>query len=197
MNALKQIVERASKDQISKQIRVVSGSAAALPIQNAYFSRLSHSDVLCCLPEKLEMLRECRRVATTNALMHFSVILPALGLSPPEQQEVLELGPPFIDVPGGYETLLEESGWCIQERINVSPAFRQSLQSLVRGMQSNTPALQEAFGANELARQSRRRERQIEILERGLMQRVIYITSPHRPLEFNDDSDTPRTQRSC
>ncbi len=176
LNALKQAVERAVEDQISEQIRVVAGSGTALPFESASFDRLSHSDVLCCLPEKLDMLRECRRVVTADARMHFSVIQPAPNMSSSEYQEAVDVGPPYIDAPDGYEPLLRESGWQILARIDVSSEYQQSLQKLVDGMRSNTPALQEAFGADELVSQRRHREEQIALIDRGILQREVFVT---------------------
>ena len=177
LNALKQAAERAVEDQISERIRVVVGSGAALPFESASFDRVSHSDVLCCLPEKLEMLRECRRVATSDARMHFSVIRPALNISSSDYQEALDVGPPFIDAPNGYVPLLRESGWQILECIDVSAEYQQSLQKLVDGMKTNTTALQEAFGADELVSQRQHREDQIALIERGILQREVFVTS--------------------
>lgn len=155
----------------------MAGSGTALPFASASFERLSHSDVLCCLPDKLELLRECHRVATSDARMHFSVIQPAPKLSSSDYQEALDVGPPFIDTPGGYESLLRESGWRILDRIDVTSEYQQSLQKLVDGMKSNIPALQEALGADELASQRQHREEQIALIERGILQREVFVTS--------------------
>ncbi|MFQ6004139.1 MAG: class I SAM-dependent methyltransferase [Woeseia sp.] len=174
-NALKQAAERAAEDRISDQVRVVAGSGTALPFSSGTFDRISHSDVLCCLPAKLKMLQECRRVARPDARMHMSVILPAPKISSPEYQEVLDGGPPFVDAPDGYEPALKQSRWQILEHIDVSAEYRQSLETLVGGMKANTGALQEAFGANELASEQQRRENQIVLIERGLMRREVFV----------------------
>ena len=176
LNALNQALERAAEDQISEQVRAVAASGTALPFEDASFERLSNSDVLCCLPGKLEMLQECRRVATEGARMHFSVILPAPDISPSEYQEALDVGPPFVDAPDGYEPLLQESGWHILDRIDVSSEYRQTLQKLVDGLTNNTPQLQAAFG-DEFVSQRQRREDQVALIERGILQREVFVTS--------------------
>ena len=175
LNALNQAVERAAKDQISAQIRAVAGSGTALPFESGCFERLSHSDVLCCLAEKLEMLQECRRVASDGAKMHFSVILPGQDISPSEYQQALDVGPPFVDAPGGYEPLLHESEWRILDRIDVSAEYQQTLQKLVDRMKSSTQALREAFG-DEFNGQMQRREEQVALIERGILQRLVFVT---------------------
>jgi len=86
LNALAQAAARAVDDGMTDRVSIVSASGTALPFDDQTFDRISHSDVLCCLPEKLELLQESRRVASDNARMHFSVILPSEGL--PQCQDV-------------------------------------------------------------------------------------------------------------
>lgn len=177
VNALKQAAERADEDRITEKIRIIAGSGSALPFVDASFTRLSHSDVLCCLPDKTEMLQECRRVATPHARMHFSVILPAAGLSQSEYRQVLEVGPPFVDAPDGYDALLRDSGWTVLEHLDVSDEYRATLKTLVNGMKKNTSELLEAFGANEFESQCRRRAEQVELIGRGILLREVFVTA--------------------
>ena len=176
LNALKQAAKRAVKDQISAHVRIVAGSGTALPFNNAAFDRLSHSDVLCCLPEKPELLRECRRVAVPGARMHFSVIRPAPDISSSEYQEVVAGGPPFVDAPDGYAPLLRDSKWRILRRTDISSEYANSLRHFVAGLESNRPALLEAIGEIEFAYQRRRREEQIALVERGILRREAFVT---------------------
>lgn len=175
INALKLAAERAARDELGDRVMVVAASGTALPFYAASFDRLSHSDVLCCLPEKLDMMLECRRVARGGALMHFSVILPAAGLSSSDYREAIETGPPFTDAPDGYEPLLDASGWDILDRIDVSDEYRRTLQMLVDGMNRNTAEIKEVFG-NEFIAHRRHREDQIALIERGVLQRTVFVT---------------------
>lgn len=175
-NALKLAAERAVEDNLTDRVKVVAASGTALPFENASFDRLSHSDVLCCLPEKLEMLTECRRVAHKGALMHFSVILPAANLSSSEYQEATEVGPPFTDAPDGYEPILCESHWHVTDRIDVSSEYQRSLQSLVDGMNRNMPEIQKVLG-DEFEDHRQHREDQIALVRRGVLKREVFVTS--------------------
>lgn len=174
--ALKLAAERAIGDGLSDRVRVVAASGTALPFEDASFDRLSHSDVLCCLPEKPEMLLECRRVANKGALMHFSVILPAANLSSSEYQQAIEVGPPFTDAPDGYESLLNKSRWQIIDRIDVSSDYQRSLRTLVDGMSRNVPEMQEVFG-DEFEEYQQHREDQIALVRRGVLKREVFVTS--------------------
>ena len=60
-NALKHANQRAHDEQLDSRCRSVAASGAALPFSDASFNAIGHSDVLCCLPEKLEMLKEVKK----------------------------------------------------------------------------------------------------------------------------------------
>jgi len=174
INALKQASERAISDEIIEQVSLVNGSGTALPFITESFDSISHSDVLCCLPDKLEMLKECRRVVINGGRMHLSVIKPADGLSPADHQLAVETGPPFVDAPEGYDWLLQESGWQVAEIIDVSVQYGNSLEKLIVGLKSNTPALQEVFGAAGLRDLWQHRTDQCGLVRSGMLQRFVF-----------------------
>jgi len=168
VNALAQAAARAADEDMVGRVRIVAGSATSLPFVNQAFDRVSHSDVLCCLPEKPELLQESRRVVRTGARMHFSVILPAEGLARPEYEKVLESGPPYIGVDGRYPELLREAGWQVEDYQDVTAEYQQSLQRLVDGMQDNEEELVELLGEHDLASIREHRQDQIELIGQGL-----------------------------
>ncbi len=178
LNALEHAAQRAAADDIDGQVTFVNGNGAALPFADASFDKLSHFDVLCCLPEKLEMLCECRRVATDDARMHFSVIRPAHGLSEDDHRRALKTGPPFVDVPGGYRPLLDASGWKVLQTIDITQEFGDTIEKLIAGLKANTPELQEAYGADELRESWLLNEEQLDIVRANKLQRFVYIASP-------------------
>jgi len=59
------------------------GQLSALPFADGSFDAFNHSDVLCCTPDKLGVLRSCRRVARDDAGMTFATIALALAVTPP------------------------------------------------------------------------------------------------------------------
>lgn len=177
LNALRQAAERASTDKMAPQVGIVSGSGAALPFADEAFDRISHSDVLCCLPEKLELLQEARRVVAEGALMNFSVILPAGNLSVSDLDEVLTTGPPFVGVDGCYSDLLQEAGWALVDCEDVSDEYKASLQRLVDGIHTNEEELVRLLGADDLLSKRLHREDQISLITRGLMRREIYVAT--------------------
>ena len=174
-NALAYAAERAASDGTAGRVHLVNGDATALPFNNESFSCLSHSDVLCCLPTKLEMLQECRRVATTGGRMHFSVILPAPDLSPSDYQKVVDAGPPYVGLSGSYDSLLTKASWQVLERVDVTAEFGNSLKKFITALRKNTPELKKAFGAQELRDEWRQCEVELALVRAGLYQREIFV----------------------
>ncbi len=175
-NALEYAAERAASDGTAGRVHLVNGDATALPFNDGSFSCLSHSDVLCCLPAKLEMLQECRRVATTGGRMHFTVINPAPDLSPSDYQKVIDAGPPYVGLSGSYDSLLTQASWQVLERVDVTAEFGKTLQKVITALRRNTPELQEAFGVQELRDEWRHNEDELALVRAGLYQREIFVT---------------------
>src|SRR6266481_828521 len=67
LSGLRIAIERAARDGLGERCMGIVANGARLPLQDHCVDAISHSDVLCCLPEKLQTLRECRRVARNGA----------------------------------------------------------------------------------------------------------------------------------
>lgn len=177
LNALSQAAERAAADGMTDRVKIVAGSGTSLPFDEDTFDRVSHSDVLCCLPQKLEFLKEARRVVEKGARMHFSVILPAEDLGAPDYALVLETGPPYIGLDGNYSEMLRDTGWRVDELQDMTDEYKNSLQRLVDGISDNEAELKKLLGAEDLVAKREHREDQIALIHRGLMRREAYVAT--------------------
>jgi hypothetical protein len=114
--------------------------------------------------------------------MVFSVIAPAASLSASERRVAIESGPPFVDVDRDYALLLEQSGWCVQERINVTAEFAQSIRTWLEGMKTRVGALTKVLGVDEFSERVKRKQATLAAIDRGLLKREIFAaitaTSP-------------------
>jgi ubiquinone/menaquinone biosynthesis C-methylase UbiE len=185
---LQTALERAAADGLEERCRVVVTDGAALPFGESSFDAVSHSDVLCCMPAKLAMLQACQRVACTGARMVFSVIAPAASLSESERQLAIESGPPFVDVARDYSLLLEESGWRVQERIDVTIEFAQSIRTWLGGMKISAEALSKVLGVDEFAERVMRKQATLAAIDRGLLKREIFAAIA---------ATSPQTRAAC
>src|SRR2546421_11561297 len=116
--------ERASRDGLDSRSSVLAADGAALPFADHSFDCIHHADVLCCMDRKLGMLLECRRVARVGARMEFSVIALAREPRGDDERELLQRsGPPYPDAGADYAVLLQETGWNVCERSDVTAEF--------------------------------------------------------------------------
>ena len=175
VNSLKHAWQRAADENLGNRCDAVAASGAALPFGNGAFGAIGHSDVLCCLPEKLAMLKECKRVARTGARMLFYVIAPARGLSGADLDEARSVGPPFVDVPDDYVSLLAESGWDLIEKTDLTAEYLFALSKLIKGLEAGSTTLEKALGLAEFNRQLQHRREQVSAIERGLLEREMYL----------------------
>jgi ubiquinone/menaquinone biosynthesis C-methylase UbiE len=175
VNALRQANQRAEEEKVESICRSVAASGTAMPFAAASFNAIGHSDVLCCLPDKLEMLKECRRVITDNAKMLFYVIAPKRGLSGPDLVEACEVGPPFVGVPDNYEALLDVSGWMVLENTDLTDDYLQALNRFVTGLEAGATEIRKLQGNDEFIDHLARRRSQIDAIERGLLERELFL----------------------
>ena len=170
-------LERAARDGIGERCRGVVSDGTALPFAESSFDAISHSDVLCCMPAKLALLKECRRVVRPDAPMVFSVIAPAAALSDAERRLAIESGPEFVDVDGEYPTLLEQSDWRVLQRIDVTDMFAQSIRKSLHLMGALADALVETLGVEDYRERMTRRQATLGGLDRRVLQREIFVAT--------------------
>lgn len=175
-NALVKARDRARADGIHGRVNATVGSGAALPFPDASFVAISHSDVLCCLPQKIEMLRECRRVARDSATMLFSVISIAKNLPDADYRRAIDVGPPFIDAPKGYGQLLRDCGWRVTQHLDVTSEYRNSLGELARAFETSGK-LCEVLGKEVVEASRKHRLDQLSAIDAGLMIREIFLAT--------------------
>lgn len=174
LNALQRAVRNA-RDELDGAAEVIQASGAALPFRDDSFDFIAHSDVLCCLPEKREMLSECRRVLRPGGRMLFYVIAPAPGLERADLAEALEAGPPFAELDGDYPAMLRNSGWRCEQRSDVTAEYQATLERMVEGMKSRASELADCMGEQEFAEGLARRKQQVAAVARGLLVREVYL----------------------
>lgn len=170
--------QRAVLEQLPGSIRMVVASGAALPFRAGMFDAISHADVLCCLVEKLSVLKSCREVVSADGKMVFSVILTSPGLSPADYRRAVACGPSFVAAPAEYPDLIDESGWKLVEQCDLSASFLDTLK-LMRGNElRHADALEDLLGREETIRRLTRNESSIYGIEQGLIRRAIFLAVP-------------------
>ena len=114
--------------------------------------------------------------------MEFSVI--ALAREPvgdDEQRLLQQSGPPYPDAGADYAALLEQTGWTLVERIDVTGEFMRCMEVLIEESHARSPALVELLGDVDHAERLERRRCTRAAVECGLLKREIFFVQPIRP----------------
>ena len=122
---------QAEADGMASQLSTVQGDAADMSFPSERFSAISHSDVLCCLEDKLTVLRECRRVINADGRMCFTVIRLADGLKETSMDRAVQAGPQFIRSEGHHPSMLISAGWRITQQDDITGAFLASTERMI------------------------------------------------------------------
>jgi len=107
--------------------------------------------------------------------MVFTIIALAPSLSDSERQIAMEAGPKFVDVEDDYAVLLGQSGWCLQERTDLTAAFLQSMRAELDGMQARADALAQVFGSDEFTERVNRQQATIAAIDSGFLRRELFV----------------------
>lgn len=176
--ALRLARERAAADGLASRCSVVQADGTTLPIGGASVDAISHSDVLCCLPDKLGVLRECRRTVRTSGRMAFAVIFVAEGLSAVDHAEAVAAGPPFVEAEADYETLLARSGWRVVDAADWTATFIKTMRAMLAAREAHGEELKALLGPAEYDDMMARNREKIPAIERGLLRRVLFTAEP-------------------
>ena len=168
-------MERAVRDDIPGAFRASAADAAHLPFRDAQFNAINHSDVLCCLVQKREVLAECRRVIRRAGRMAFSVIYIAHGLSPKDHAAAVASAPAFAESDKNYPTLVAETGWKIRQRHDLTSTFLANCRKRVCAEESMRAELEPLIGATEFDARHSRYRRRIHALERRHIRRELFV----------------------
>lgn len=170
--------KRAAEDQLAGACRILLADGAVLPFRNGWFDAIYHSDVLCCLVEKLAVLKSCRRVVRSGGKMVFSVIFIAPYTTAGGYEQAIAGGPPFVESAAAYPDMMREAGWEIADQIDLTAEYLQSTRRHVAGQEAYASEIAEAFGKDEASEKLARRRATVSALENGLLRRELFDAVP-------------------
>ena len=176
--ALRIAADRVAREPLAGDVSLVVADGAALPFKAGMFDAVSHSDVLCCLAPKRDVLKECRRVIRHGGKMVFSVISIAPGLSSADHGRAVDSAPPYVEAECAYPEMLDKTGWKVIDRIDVSAAYEETGKRYIREVQARSDALSELLGEVELGELLAKRHRNVESVSDGIVCRDLFVASP-------------------
>ena len=120
-----------------------------LPWADRCFDAITHSDVLCCLPDKQSVLAECRRTIRADGRMIFSVISITPDLDDGDHTRAIELGPPYVVVATDYDKLLQITDWITVEQTDCTARYLDDANSYFVLDQANRSELTDLLGEDD------------------------------------------------
>jgi ubiquinone/menaquinone biosynthesis C-methylase UbiE len=175
--ALRIVAKRAAVEPLPGDCWAIAAEGARLPFANSSFDSVSHSDVLCCLDQKLATLGECRRVVRSGGRMAFSVIFPAPNLASTHHERAVRYGPPFVATAMDYWTMLRESEWAVTHHRDLTMEYAQAIHRLLREEERQADALSELYGQAEFSDTLARRRMTAQIVDAGHLRRELFVTT--------------------
>ena len=173
INGLKIGLDRAVADGVDAIAAVAD--AARLPFGSGTFDGVIHSDVLCCLLHKREVLSECRRVVRPGGRMAFTVLEVMPGLSPLDHGRGVEGGPEYVESDDPYTDLLTETGWSSVGDRDLTDEFGAMAERLHVARETRRDRLVELLGRDRVEEMLDRNQRRIASVEEGLLRRCMYL----------------------
>ena len=169
--------DRAAVDRPSGRCWFAVAHGAELPFESGKFDAISHSDVLCCLEAKLAVLTDCRRVIRPGGRMIFTVIVAAPDISSADRRQVVEFGPPYVEAPLAYPTMLRETGWTIMQHLDLTDRFAETARRLLREEEARADGLRNLLGEGKVSEKLARRRSTVRVIEEGLLRRKLFAAT--------------------
>jgi len=170
-------LRRARTDRIAGACWGSVADAARLPFRDGAFDAVVHSDVLCCLVEKLAALKSCRRVVRANGNMVFSVIRIATGLSAEAYEIARTSGPPFIETDAPYSELLQRAGWRITDHKDLTANYQTSVTRMLELLEQHDDEIKGLFGEDDASNELDRKRATVKTLSQGLLCRELFVVA--------------------
>src|SRR5260370_32372378 len=105
-------------------------------------------------------------------------LAPSLAAS--GRRTAIASAPTFVDSPDDYAVLLDQSGWCLQERTDLTAEFLQSMRTELESMQCRADALAKVLGSGEFTERTKRRQATIAAVNAGLLRRELFVARAGR-----------------
>lgn len=171
---------RAEEDGIADFVDTLVAEASRTGLPGGSFDAITHSDLLCCLPRKREVLAECRRLVLPGGVMAFTVIEVAPGLKDADRARAIENGPEYIATPAAYARLLEETGWRLASATDLTEDYATSCRRQLAADEAHADGCAALLGAEAFTERVQSWRRKADVIECGLIRRALYIARTER-----------------
>jgi SAM-dependent methyltransferase len=181
LDGLRSAKARAVRERLSARCAVVAASGPHLPFAGKSFDAIVHTDVLCCLRQKLSVLRANWRVLRPGGRIAFYTIIIARGLSTRDHRRAVCCGPPAVGTRSDYLDLLRSAGFVELDEVDVTAAYRDTARAWLRHRQEFEAGLAALEPPGAFAAKLARRRAAIALIDAGHLRRSLLLaTRPSR-----------------
>lgn len=177
LTGLLEAKKRAGEDGLNAMM--VQADGAGLPLADATFDAVCHSDVLCCLTQKAEVIGECHRVLKPGGTLVFTVLELSESFVR-EGNRDHDFGPEYASVDQPYEEILTSTGFKVEIH-DWTDVFRNTVEKVVAARKSRFDRLVAELGADDASDAVSRSERNITAIDRGDLVRRFYVCRTRDP----------------
>lgn len=107
--------------------------------------------------------------------MAFAAIEAAADLSPAQRRHVAEAGPPEVLVRTSYHSLLRSAGFVDIVSIDVTDAYRATLEAWSTETERRRDAVVAVMGEDDFAERQSRRAGAMAAVDSGVLHRSLYV----------------------
>ena len=76
--------------------------------------------------------------------------------------------------------MLGQSGWCLQERTDLTAALLRYMRTELDGMKARADALAQVFGSDEFTQRMKRQQATIAAIDAGFLRRELFVARTGR-----------------
>lgn len=120
------------------------------------------------------MLRVCRRVLRPGGRLAFLTILPTPGLTSTARRRANLLGPVAVALRTSYPDLLKSAGFVDIGDDDLTESYRATLVRWIAATDRREAEIRAATGDELYDERAQNRERTLEAIDAGLLQRRLY-----------------------
>jgi SAM-dependent methyltransferase len=177
VDGLRRATDRAVADDAATRVSYLVASGKRLPMRSGAFDAAVHTDVLCCLPPKESVLRECRRLLRPGGRLVFTTIHVADGLDPRANRRAVRAGPWHVATRRPYPEMVERAGFTDIAVHDVTDEYERTQLTWLEATDAAADALRQASSDTEYEQGQRERRRTRSSIAHGLLRRSLITAS--------------------
>lgn len=175
---LKIAEKRAQEEGLAHLVSTKSADAADLPYAANRFDAISHSDLLCCLVRKRDVLEQCKRVIRPQGKMVFTVISITPGLSETQYTRAVANAPEFTETETDYPSLIEQTGWLMADRTDLTGEYAESCARQIEADTDHRDELEALLGSQQAKERIASWQSKHSAICDGLFRRELFVCRP-------------------